>query len=120
MSATPPLERRQLQRLLSKDEDELLILLAQTDPANSGVMFSAAEAREEGLATYERLLGPIRRRICDEWDYCSRRDDAHLSDSVTLAAAVADLVSTVIGGIPAATVAALVVKRGLSALCGCS
>jgi hypothetical protein len=112
-------ERRELERLLAADEDELYVLLAQTDPATGGALFAPGEARRVGRLRFDQLLEPVRQRICVEWDYCARRHDPELSDAVTLAAAVMDVISTVVGGIPAATVAALVIKRGLSSVCAC-
>jgi hypothetical protein len=98
-------EPEELRTLLQKDVDELYVLLAQSDPAHQETMFSAEEARAEGRRIMERLSGSLHRRVCTEWRYCEKRDAALFSDSLTLTAGVADIIITVVGGIPAGTVA---------------
>ncbi len=115
-----PVDHAELEELHEKDIDELYILLAQADPDNAEIMFSAEEARETGRATYARLSGRLHERICVEWRYCEKRKTGAFSDGLTLTAAVADVIVTVVGGIPAGTVATLAVKLGLSRLCACS
>jgi hypothetical protein len=114
-----PTREDELSELLLLDEDQLYIALARSDPANADVMFSPVEARETGRRTFDRLQEPLRQRICDEWNYCAKRKSSDFGDTLTLAAAVADVIVTVLGGIPAGTVATLLVKKGLSSLCGC-
>lgn len=108
-----------LKRLASLDEEQLYAALARDDPANADMMFSPDEARETGRHTFERLQEPLRQRLCVEWDYCARRQSSDFGDTLTLTAAVADMLVTVLGGIPPGTVATLVVKNGLSRLCDC-
>jgi len=112
-------DRADLKRLASLDEEQLYVTLARNDPANADVMFSPDEARETGRRTFERLQEPMRQRLCVEWDYCARRQSSDFGDAISLTAAVADMLVTVLGGIPAGTVATLVVKKGLSQLCDC-
>ena len=114
-----PDDRAELKPLLEKDLDELYILLAQSDPANADTFFSADEAREQGRRTFERLSGPLRRRICVDWGYCDKSTTGQFSDVLTLTAAVADVIVTVVGGIPAGTVATIAVKIGLRRFCKC-
>ena len=109
----------ELSELLQLDEDELYDELARSDPMNVDVMFSPAEARDTGRRTFERLREPLRQRVCVEWDYCAKKGATEFSDTLTLTAAVADIIVTVLGGIPAGTVAVLLVKKGLSRLCAC-
>lgn len=109
----------ELESLLNKDVDALYVLLAQQHPAHVETMFSADEAREEGRRAFERLSGPLHRKLCVEWRFCDKRNNDQLSDRVSLAAGVADVIVTVLGGIPAGTVAAILVKQGLSKFCAC-
>ena len=112
-------DRAELEKLLDKDVDELLVLLAQSDPENAETMFSSDEARDAGRHRFDRLSAPLRRRICDEWHYCEKKAQGNLSDNVDLAVAVADVITTVVGGLPVSLITALVIKRGLNQLCGC-
>jgi hypothetical protein len=113
------LDHAELGTLLVKDVDELYVLLAQSDPANADTMFSADEARKQGRRTFERMWGPLRQRICIEWRYCEKKAAGLFADTLTLTAAIADIIVTIVGGIPAGTVAALVVKLGVHRLCEC-
>ena len=119
MRDTSASERDYIASLLAKDFDELYMLIAQGDPSNADVLFAPTQARAKGERTFKDLLAPLRKKICTEWKYCSRRHDPELQDNVTLVASLADVVSTIIGGIPANIVAALLVKKGLTALCRC-
>jgi hypothetical protein len=114
-----PTHADELSELLELDEDQLYAELARSDPANVDVMFSPAEARDTGRRTFERLREPLRQRVCVEWDYCTKKKSSDFSDTLTLTAAVADIIVTVLGGIPAGTVAVLLVKKGLFRLCAC-
>jgi hypothetical protein len=114
-----PTRDDELSELLELDEDQLYAELARSDPANVDVMFSPAEARATGRRTFERLREPLRQRVCVEWDYCTKKKSSEFSDTLTLTAAVADIIVAVVGGVPAGTVAALLVKKGLSRMCAC-
>lgn len=112
-------ERREIEGLLGRELDELYMLVAQTDPSYGDVVFAPGEALERGKRSISRLTEPLYQKICEEWRYCDRRHDPDLSDSVTVVVAVSDLIITLVGGIPAATIAVLLVKKGLTALCEC-
>ena len=113
-------DRAELESLLQRDEDELFILLTQSNPEFADTFFSADAAREQGRLTFQQLSGPMHRRVCMEWGYCARRGSVELADSVSLAAAVADVIATVVGGLPVGTIATLLVKKGLDRFCACS
>ena len=105
-------ERRQLQSYLSRSEADLLAELELYDPASKG----AGD-------TWARVAGPLRQRLCVEWDWCRVRQDARFDDDVTLAAAVLGVLAARTLDLPVPAdlllLSAIVVKRGLDALCGC-
>ncbi|MFF5367892.1 hypothetical protein [Streptomyces sp. NPDC013187] len=115
-----PHERAELTRLLDKDVDELLVLLALSDPDHAETMFSAEEARNEGRRRFQQLTPLLHQRICTEWRYCEKKANGAFNDNIEVAVAVADLITTVVGGLPVSVVTALIVKRGLNRLCGCA
>ena len=112
-------KRRYIEYLLGKELDELYVLVAQSEPAFSDRMFSPEEARTKGEAHVNSLLDPLRRKICKEWNYCNRRHDPNLADTVTLVATVSDLILSVVGGIPATMIAVVMAKKGLNTFCEC-
>ena len=105
-------ERRQLQSYLSRSEADLLAELELYDDTSRG----AGD-------TWNKVAGPLRQRLCVEWNWCRVRQDARFDDDLALAAAVVGVLAsrTLDLPIPAdlALLAAIVVKRGLDALCGC-
>ncbi len=105
-------ERRQMQAYLSRPEKELMEELSLYAPTVRG----PAEV-------WAKIAGPVRQRLCVEWNYCEVRQDARWADDLDLALVVLGVLSerTLNLPIPAdlALVAAIVVKRGLDAFCGC-
>jgi hypothetical protein len=105
-------EHCQLENYLSRSEADLLAELALYDATSKGVG-----------DTWERVAGPLRQRLCVEWDWCHLRQDARFDDDLTLAAAVLGVLAAraLVLPVPAdlLLLSALVVKRGLDALCGC-
>lgn len=82
-------------------------------------ILSLIERGQQYVASNREIL---RQKICIEWDYCSKRDNAELSDNVTLIAWLADALTTVLLHSPlvVATVAVILVKKGLTSFCECS
>jgi hypothetical protein len=70
---------------------------------------------------WRRYVPRLRQRICQEWNWCERRQDARFDEPMTLAALVAEVIlpDAVGWSIPAALVAVILVKQGLDALCEC-
>jgi hypothetical protein len=73
---------------------------------------------------WDRIAGPVRQRLCEEWDYCTVRQDARWENDLDLAMAVATVLATRVLRLPVPAdlvlVAAIVVKRGLDRFCGCA
>lgn len=82
-------------------------------------MYSFAAARARGWKMLEEMSGDLHRQICSEWRYCERRRAKQWDDDVTLAVAIADVMSAVVGVLPVSIIAALLVKRGLNSFCSC-
>ncbi len=110
-------DRRTLQRYLNRPLDNLMEELALYDP-------TSREGVSKGLAdVWSKVAGPLRQRLCVEWDYCKVRQDARLDDDLTLAVAVAGVLSRPVLQLPIPAdlmlLAAIVVKRGLDVFCRC-
>ena len=104
-------ERRQLQSYLSRSQADLLAELEQYDAASKG----AGD-------TWAKVAGPLRQRLCVEWNWPQVRQDARFDDDLTLAVAVVGVLAAHTLDLPVHAdlllLSALVVKRGLDALCG--
>lgn len=110
----------ELEELAKKDVDELYILLAQSDPLSADELFSASEARDYGRRKFDGLTDSLRQRVCVEWNFCEKHATDSFADTITLTAALADIVISIVGGPPAGTIATLLVKKGLTRFYQCS
>ena len=105
-------EYRQLQNYLRRSEADLLAELELYDAASKGLG-----------DVWARIAGPLRQRLCVEWDWPQVRQDARFENDLDLAAAVLAALTVRVLDLPVPAdlplVAVIVVKRGLDALCGC-
>ena len=105
-------DRHALQAYLNLPLDELMAELELYDLASKG----PAEV-------WNKVAGPLRQRLCVEWDWCNKRQDARWDDKLTLTLAVAAKLSEPVLHLPIEAdlllIAAIVVKRGLDVFCGC-
>jgi len=106
------IDRRALQAYLNRPLDDLMAELELYDPASRG----PADA-------WNKVAGPVRQRLCVEWGWCQVRQDQRWDDDLALALAVVAALSEPVLGLPIKAdlllLAAIVVKRGLDAFCGC-
>ena len=104
-----------LERLLLLDEDELLDDLGQQ---LAGIGFGPGGDEDDGEAArrwLDRNTASLRRMICG--NPVLQDLTAESSDTLAEAGAVADLLADLLGMPVGATVAAILVKRGLRRLC---
>ena len=102
-----------IQSYMNCSLDELMQRLA--------VYREAATGGVERGDIWRTLEAALRQRICDEWNWCERRQDARFDDPVNVALALVSLVApdATRWHVPAALIAAILVKRGLDAFCQC-
>ena len=105
-------DRRKLQDYLTRPLADLESELELYAPASRG----AAEI-------WDKIAGPLRQRICVEWDYCTARQDARWGDDLDLAIIILGVLSEKAINLPIPvdlmTVTAILVKRGLDTFCNC-
>jgi hypothetical protein len=104
---------QQLQAYLDRPLPDLMAELALYDETMRG-----------GSETWQRISGPIRRRICEEWTWCERRQDARFENKYDLALALVTILSVRTFHIPLDVdvflIAAILVKLGLDEFCDCA
>ena len=105
-------DRRKLQAYLDRPLNDLMSELELYDSASKGP-----------ANVWNKVAGPLRQRLCVEWDYCRVRQDARLDDDLTLAAAVVAELSARALHLPIEAdvflLTAIVIKRGLDQFCNC-
>jgi hypothetical protein len=104
--------RQVLQSYLNRPLDQLMEELALYDATTRG----AGD-------TWARIAGPVRQRLCVEWEWCQVRQDARWENDLDLAAAVLAALTARVLLLPVPAelplVAVIAVKRGLDVLCAC-
>jgi len=99
--------------LLARDDDSLLELLAEQTVLAANRLDQETK-RKLGQAWLDAQLARLRELVCG--DPVVERDRG-ADDLVDTLAAVTDLVASVAGRLPAATVAVLLTRSGLDRLC---
>lgn len=101
--------------LLDYDEDELLLLLGEQVLLAAGSL-DDDRRRAVARAWLDAQRDRFRTQICaDPW--ITQLRAVADGDAAETAAAIADLIAGLLGKVPAATVATLLVKNGLDRLC---
>ena len=110
MSDSSPELQRYLERALPELEEELAVYREQATGARRG----PGDALQD-------LVPALRQRVCAEWKWCDRRQDARFDDPVNIATLLVTLLApdALRWQVPAALVAVILVKRGLDAFCEC-
>ena len=105
-------DRRALQAYLDRPLDDLMAELELYDPAS-----------RDATDVWNKVVGPVRQRLCVEWGWCKVRQDQRWENDLDLAVAVLGVLSARVLHLPIpadlALIATIVVKRGLDAFCGC-
>ncbi len=110
---TTEADRRKLQTFLARPLADLESELELYDAASRGP-----------ADVWNKIAGPLRQRICVEWDYCAVRQDARWADDLDLAIIILGKLTEKALNLPIPvdlmTVTAILVKRGLDKFCGCA
>jgi len=104
----------ELQRYLAHPLDDLLQeLTIHRELATGG----ATRGQDE----WEKLVPALRQRVCVEWNWCERRQDARFEERITLATLISQIVApeAQLWQVPAALIAVILIKKGLDAFCDC-
>lgn len=104
-----------VQRYLDQPLDDLLEELAlYREQATGGPVRDVSDA-------WKKLVPALRKRVCDEWNWCERRQDARLEENIALITLVSQIVAPDAQAwqVPAALIAVILVKKGLDAFCEC-
>ena len=113
-------QKKNIVELLQKEIDDLYFLVASCDPTLPDILTAPEEARKTGEKSFNRTIKSLKTKICEEWNYCGQRYSAHLNESVTLVAAMSDLIVALVGsGIPPTMTAVLLFKKILNEFCEC-
>ena len=113
------MHQTEIERLLNTPEEDLFERLGVSDiPALQGVGGDRFTYIEMG----RRRLEEKRQQICDKLKQsqliCDFVKGRRICDRVELVSATADIISTILGGLPVLAASTLIVKRGFIELCG--
>ena len=110
-----PNPSREIQRYLNQPLDDLMQEFDLYAEQAIGVK------RGPGSA-WEKITPALKQKICVEGNWCERRQDARFDDPLNIALAVTAMIDNDALRIaaPVTLIAAILVKRGIDAFCGCS
>ncbi|MEI6445835.1 MAG: hypothetical protein WCO29_22570 [Nostocales cyanobacterium ELA583] len=117
MNHLTPEERQEIQDLLSLDESLLYSLLPYH--LHDGTQYSPQGQIEVGRKIFAEIKPTIHRRVCKDWNGCEKIKNEQIQDNVALVTSIADLIAGSCGGMPAFTLATIVVKIGIKQICNC-
>lgn len=119
---------KEIEKRLSIDEHELFSILGSElveleERSNNGTVFDSKESSsfgDIGRKFWESRVQDIENKLCFEWEACKKIENYEQGgDSEKLATTVAELLSTIVTGLPLATLTSIVIKRGLRNICAC-
>lgn len=105
--------------LLELKEDDLYEALGRQ--IQHGTLGATTKSPDEnrlfGQNWIARRRSDLSAKICQTQVVKTYRSSKRIQDRAILAAAIVDLIATIVSGVPATTVAVLLVKEGLDTLC---
>ena len=122
MDEFPNLSEEDINQLMSRDEDELYILVGQNVPVivdGRYIQPSSEQALAWGKDIYRKIKDKLRQKICVEMDYCNRRSDPLFGDLNGIAIIILPFLPHGVGILAAYGIAAILLKRGLNKFCNC-
>ena len=113
-------EKTEVEYWLSLENEALQVEIGRTLLRAEGVQHSPQAAIAATLEWVEEKKDLFRSKICDEWDFCEKRKDEKYKDRVTFVAAITDVISASLTGVPPFAIGTLLIKMGLERICECS
>ena len=83
-------------------------------------MLDRTLAAKRGRRIFERIAPELFKAICIRWQYCEKNENSPIADTILLVATVADAIAGYCGAFPPLTIAAILVKMGLTQFCKCT
>ncbi len=114
-----PSERKEFDFYFQLDQDTLFMFIGRSADGGRGILFSPEAAKECGESWWSNIQKDLHDRICIDWEYCKKSNDKRLQEKYTLAVTVADIISSLLIGIPPFAVVSLIMKMGLDKFCDC-
>jgi hypothetical protein len=113
-------QRSDIDRFLSQDIDTLLSTLSLLESSKTeGLKYLPGQELEQGKKIFDSLSTQLYQKICVDWEFCKKRNDPDLSDTVNLVATIMDILSSMTLGFPPVLIATILTKKGLTKFCGC-
>lgn len=107
----------EIRNLLEKDTNELLAIIG-AEVGQRGFGLGDHDDESKGSDWLDENLEELKSRVCGSRLAALAKDPNGGWDKVILAAGIADLISGICTGVSPATVAALLLKMGLTSICG--
>jgi hypothetical protein len=110
-------QKEEAKKYLSLGDDELYALFPPFLPEYDNTVFSPAGQIEAGKKYFKSVEKELKKAVCNDFDWASKREDPSFSDTVNLVTVLADFISAYLTGIPPFAIAVLLVRKGLDSFC---
>ncbi len=113
-------EREEIEEYLFLDDNDLYSLLPAYSEKYKGTVFAPEGQIKAGKEEFKGIQRSVHSKICLEWQFCQKADDALLGDYINLVVVIADLIAPVVMQFPPFIIASILVKIGIRKFCNCS
>lgn len=110
-------QRNLVSRYLALDAETLYSLIAPHLPEYDSVRFSPQGQEEAGRRFFKKIEARLRKAVCEDFDWPSRKNDPDFQDGVNLVSTIADVIAGFTFGVPPFIIASILVKLGLNRFC---
>lgn len=112
-------KRKEIERYLDQDEDTLYSILDLVRSSETSMAYMPGNEVDRGKALFSDLEPRLRQAICDDWNFCAKRHDPELQDTLTLITGISDIIAGLTIGFPPVLITVIMVKKGLTSFCNC-
>lgn len=106
-----------IDKLITLSEGELYESIAALLPAYQGTFYSPEAKTRLGKEWFEEQKNLLRTKLCSEWRITDKMNHKKFEDKITLASAIAAVLSPLGLVIPSIIIAVLIIKIGIRNFC---
>lgn len=109
----------EIEEFLSQDIETLYEILDLLSSSEKNIRYSPGNEKDRGKDYFEDIISSLNKKICNEWEFCKKRNDPDFQDTVNLISTVADVIASMSIGVPPVLVSTILFKKGLVKFCKC-
>lgn len=111
--------KKEIEQYWAQDLETLYSIIDLISSSEKTVQYLPGNEIVRGIAKFKELTPILKKKVCVEWDFCGKKDNSGIQDTITLIAEIADIIAAPSLGFPPTLIATILAKKGLSAFCHC-